>query len=386
LRMRFQQLSGPVMAKGVEDTAFYRYLRMAALCEVGGDPGRFGMVPEEFHRRLRQREGGWPRAMLALSTHDTKRAEDVRSRLAVLSEIPEMWAGTVRRWREMAEAHRPGLVDGATEYLIYQTLVGAYPIGPDRLLPYLEKATKEAKVHTSWTDPDPDYDAAVAGFASALLSDENFMADLEGFLDPFRDRNARHGAHFGRENGRGVDVIGAGRVNSLAQKTIQLTAPGVPDLYQGTELWDLSLVDPDNRRPVDYELRRSLLDRLEDADPATVVAGIDEGLPKLWVVETLLALRRRRPRSFAPEATYRPLEVTGEAEEHAVAFARGEEVVTVVPRLTVRLEMRGGWGATRLELPAGEWQNVFTGEAVRGGTVGVAGLLAGFPVAVLGRR
>jgi (1->4)-alpha-D-glucan 1-alpha-D-glucosylmutase len=393
LRMRFQQLSGPVMAKGVEDTAFYRYLRMAALCEVGGDPGRFGMEPEVFHHRLRQRQAGWPETMLALSTHDTKRSEDVRARLAVLSEIPEIWTETVRSWREMARSHRSDLVDGATEYLIYQTLVGAHPIGADRLLPYLEKATKEAKTHTSWTDPDPDYDAAVAGFAAALLSDEDFMADLQTFLNPFgetrdrfRDRIARHGAQFGRENGRGVDVIGAGRINSLTQKTIQLTAPGVPDIYQGSELWDLSLVDPDNRRPVDYGVRREMLKRMEDADAATILTGMEEGLPKLWVTETLLGVRRRRPEAFDAKAAYRPLQVTGDAEDHAVAFARGGEVVIVVPRLVVRLEKRGGWGATRVEVPPGEWGNVFTGEPVRGGTVEVARLLADFPVAVLERR
>jgi (1->4)-alpha-D-glucan 1-alpha-D-glucosylmutase len=374
LRMRFQQLSGPVMAKGVEDTAFYRYLRMVALCEVGGDPGRFGIEPEMFHRRLRERQAGWPETMLALSTHDTKRSEDVRARLAVLSEIPEVWAETVRRWREMSRPHRSDLVDGATEYLAYQTVVGADPIGADRLVPYLEKATKEAKVHTSWTDPDPDYDAAVADFAAALLSDEDFMADLKEFLDPYRD------------NGRGVDVVGAGRVNSLAQKTIQLTAPGVPDLYQGSESWDLSLVDPDNRRPVDYGIRREMLTRLEDADAATVLAGMHEGLPKLWVTERLLGMRRRRPEAFGAAADYVPLQVTGEAEDHAVAFARGDEVVTVVPRLPVRLEKRGGWGATRVEIPSGEWENTFTREPVRGGTVEVSRMLADFPVAVLERR
>jgi (1->4)-alpha-D-glucan 1-alpha-D-glucosylmutase len=196
----------------------------------------------------------------------------------------------------------------------------------------------------------------------------------------------RHCAQLGRENKKGVDVIAAGRVNSLAQKTIQLTAPGVPDLYQGTELWDLSLVDPDNRRLIDYGVRRDMLKRLEDADTATVLSGMDEGLPKLWVIERLLDLRRRRTAAFGAAADYVPLEVTGEAEDHAVAFARDEEVVTVVPRLPVRLEKLGGWGATRVEIPPGEWESTFTRNPVRGGTVEVARLLADFPVAVLERR
>lgn len=371
LRMRFQQLSGPVMAKGVEDTAFYRYLRMAALCEVGGDPGRFGIGPEVFHRRLRERQADWPKTMLALSTHDTKRSEDVRARLAVLSEIPDLWTETVRRWRDMTGSHRADVVDGATEYLTYQTLVGAYPIDAERMVPYLEKATKEAKARTSWTDPDPAYDAAVADFATALLSDEAFTTDLEAFLDP---------------PGDGPSIVRAGRVNSLVQKTIQLTAPGVPDLYQGTELWDLSLVDPDNRRPVDYGIRREMLERLEGADLGAILDGMDDGLPKLWITERLLALRRRRPGAFGGDAGYVPLQVTGEAEDHAVAFARGDEVVTVVSRLPVRLDSRGGWGSTRLEVPPGEWENVFTGDPVRGGTVEVGRLLTDFPVAVLERR
>jgi (1->4)-alpha-D-glucan 1-alpha-D-glucosylmutase len=364
LRMRFQQLSGPVMAKGVEDTAFYRYLRLAALCEVGGDPGRFGWADvDDFHRRRRLTQERWPTSMLALSTHDTKRSEDVRARLAVLSEIPDRWAEAVRRWQRMVP--RPDMVDGNTEYLIYQTLVGAFPIPADRLLPYLEKATKEAKLHTSWTDPDRTYDAAVADHARTLLGHPGFTADLEEFLKP---------------------VVAAGRINSLAQKTIQFTTPGVPDVYQGTELWDLSLVDPDNRRPVDHALRQRLLGSLgSDPDPAAVLERMDEGLPKLWVVHALAGLRRRRTEAFGAAGDYLPLTARGGAAPHVVAFARGEEVVTAVPRLTVHLQRQGGWGDTTLELPPGEWHHLFGG-TTHSGTVAVGELFARFHVAVLERR
>jgi len=367
LRMRFQQFTGPVMAKGVEDTAFYRYLRLAALCEVGGDPGRFGYDDVgEFHRRRRRSSEQYPATMLALTTHDTKRSEDVRARLAVLSEIPEQWAGTVWRWRSHNQRHRPDRLDGATEYLIYQTLVGAHPLDVERLVQYLEKATKEAKTHTSWTDPDPEYDRAVADFARAIDADEEFGDELEGFV------------------GR---IIESGRRNSLTQKTIQLTAPGIPDIYQGSELWDLRLVDPDNRRPVDHDIRRRLLAELT-ATPmgaADVMGRMDEGLPKLSVVHALLNLRRRRAAALGPDGAYTPLLVGGDAARHAVAYRRGGEVVVIVPRLTLRLAETGGWSDTHLELPPGQWTDIFTGTEHRG-QVEVATLLAGFPVAVLETR
>ncbi|MFP3914885.1 MAG: malto-oligosyltrehalose synthase [Actinomycetota bacterium] len=364
LRMRFQQLSGPVMAKGVEDTAFYRYLALAALCEVGGDPGRFGFCgPDPFHRRRRETQEGWPATMLALTTHDTKRSEDVRARLAVLSEVPEEWEERVLRWRRMNRRHRPSRLDGATEYLMYQTLVGAHPLPLARLLRYMEKAVREAKTHTSWTHPDPGYERGVEDFARAVHGDDEFQADLAEFASP---------------------LVEAGRINSLIQKTVQLTAPGVPDTYQGTELWDLSLVDPDNRRPVDYARRRSLLASLGDIHPAEVLEGMDEGLPKLWLLHTLLQLRRRRPAAMGTEGGYRPLAVAGPAARHAVAYTRGEEVAVVVPRLTLRLQREGGWNTTRLELPGGTWTGVFDGARHRG-TVEVAELTESFPVSVLER-
>ena len=364
LRSRFQQLTGPVMAKGVEDTAFYRYLRFAALCEVGGHPGRFGDPDAAaFHASCVARGRTWPRTMLALTTHDTKRSEDVRARLAVLSEIPERWGPTVARWRAQNQPHRPPLVDGATEYLLYQTLVGAHPIGAARLLPYMEKATKEAKTHTSWTDPEPAYDQAVAEFTRWLCEDADFQGELDLFV---------------------ASIVHAGRVNALVQKTLQLTAPGVPDVYQGTELWDLSLVDPDNRRPVDHALRFRLSGELgAEPDAAAVLDRMDEGLPKLWVVRELLRLRARRRLAFEAGA-HEPLAAAGPSSAHVVAYARGRDVAVVVPRLSVRLEQRGGWRGTTVSLPGGSWRHLFAGSG-HSGTVECASLLAAFPVAVLER-
>ncbi len=369
LRMRFQQVSGPVMAKGVEDTAFYRSLRLAALCEVGGDPDRFGVDPADYHRRNVEAHERWPDAMLALSTHDTKRAEDTRARMALLSEIGDDWASTVRRWRKR-NADLPGAdrVDAATEYLLYQTLVGAHPLSADRARAYLEKATKEAKVHTSWIDPDPDYDRALAELVDALAADDDFQHELAGVAER---------------------LVAPGRVTALAQKLLQLTAPGVPDVYQGTELWDLSLVDPDNRRPVDYDLRRRLLAELRAGGvaPAEVWARADEGMPKLWVVHRTLQVRAAHPDAFAggDAGAYEELPVSGPAAAHAVVACRGGRVATVVPRLVLGLDARGGWGDTTVDLPPGTWDDVLGGAEHGGGSVGVGDLLAAFPVALLVR-
>ncbi|MEA3216592.1 MAG: (1-_4)-alpha-D-glucan 1-alpha-D-glucosylmutase, partial [Acidimicrobiia bacterium] len=237
--LRFQQFSSPAMAKGVEDTAFYRYHRLVSLNEVGGDPGTFGMDVAAFHEAALHTAERWPATMLTTSTHDTKRTEDVRARLHLLSEIPNTWARAVQRWSAHNERHRRGdLPDRNLEYLLYQTLVGAHPLPLERLLPYLEKATREAKRHTSWTDPDPAYDAAVRGFAEHLLGDQEFVDDLAAFVAP---------------------LVWPGRVNSLALALLKLTSPGVPDLYQGSELWTDGLVDPDNRRPVDFAQRCRLM-------------------------------------------------------------------------------------------------------------------------------
>ncbi len=366
LVLRFQQLTGPVMAKGVEDTAFYNYNRLVSLNEVGGDPGRFGVPVEEIHRELAFARERWPATMLATSTHDTKRSEDARSRIALLSEIPERWGEAVRRWMERHERYRvPGPAglwpDRNAEYLLYQSLVGTWPIETERVVAYMEKAAREAKAHTAWTRTDQEYEDALRSFVEAVLGDPGFVADLEAFVAP---------------------LVEPGRINSLALTLIKLTAPGVPDLYQGMELWSFALVDPDNRRPVDYEVRRRLLAELKSATPEQVLARGDEGLPKMWTIRQALQLRRSRPEVFA-EGDYRALSAAGEKAGHVFAFARGREAVTVVPRLVLKLA--GEWGNTRLELPAGRWRNELTGEDVEGGNRPLAGLLARFPVALLSR-
>jgi len=359
LAMRFQQLTGPAMAKGVEDTAFYRYHRFIALNEVGGAPDRFGHSPDEFHAWAAATLARWPQTMLSTSTHDTKRSEDVRMRLAVLSEIPDRWRGAVARWVGMNERHRRnGLPDRNAEYLLYQTLVGAWPIDAGRVKAFMTKAAREAKRQTSWHRPDEEYERALDAFTDAVLGDEAFVADLEGFVAP---------------------LVEPGRVNSLALVLLKLTAPGVPDFYRGTELWDLSLVDPDNRRPVDYVLRRRLLGELDGMTPEDVLARRDEGLPKLWLIRQGLRMRREYQTAFAA-GEYRPLEAAGARREHVIAFRRGEPIVSVAPRWPLSLD--GDWQDTRIALPPGNWRNVLTDEEWRGG-VPVAGLLRSFPVALL---
>jgi len=359
---RFQQVSAPVMAKGVEDTAFYTYLRLVSLNEVGGDPGSFGTSLEEFHAACEDAQRDRSQGLLSTSTHDTKRSEDVRARLSLLSEVPDRWAEAVHRWMAMNEVHRRGGAwpDRNAEYLLYQTLVGAWPLEPDRALTYMEKATREAKAHTSWTDPDPEYDAALRHFVPAVLADEAFRADLAAFVGP---------------------LLTPGRVTALAQALVKLTAPGIPDTYQGSELWDLSLVDPDNRRPVDYELRRQLLAELEGMSPEEVLSRSDEGLPKLLVTSRALHLRRRRPELFGPKGDHERLPVAGPHAERVVAFARGGGGVTVVPRLVMGLA--AGWDSTTVALPTGSWCNELTGEPWPDGPTLVADLLARFPVALL---
>ncbi|MGH7763136.1 MAG: malto-oligosyltrehalose synthase, partial [Candidatus Dormibacteraceae bacterium] len=277
---RYQQFTPAVMAKGVEDTAFYRYNRLVSLNEVGGDPGTFGHTVEGFHGFCTRMAARWPATMLTLSTHDTKRSSDVRARLSLLSEIPAEWDAAVRKWAEHNERYRTqGYPDRSLEYVAYQTLVGAWPIDAARLTQFLKKAAREAKMHTSWIDPVAAYEDALAQFVTNVLADAEFLGDLQTFIGS-------------------QQLVSLGRVVSLAQATLLITCPGVPDLYQGSELWDLSLVDPDNRRPVDYELRRRLLSELEDASAAEVTARADEGAPKLWLIARLLDARRRHPDLF----------------------------------------------------------------------------------------
>ena len=361
---RFQQNTGPVMAKGLEDTVFYNYNRLVALNEVGGDPGHFGISVPQFHDDCRAMVGRWGESMTTTTTHDTKRSEDVRTRIALLSEIPTEWAAAVTRWAEMNTKHRTGdYPDRNAEYLLYQILIGAWPIDVERATAYMAKACSEAKAHTSWTEPNEAYVEAVKKFAAGILADDQFVADLEKFVTP---------------------LVEPGRVNSLAQALIKLTAPGVPDTYQGNELWDLSLVDPDNRREVDYTIRRKFLKELEAGrTPEAITARSDDGLTKLHVTRQALHLRKARPEAFGKQGSYNPIRGRGAKADHVVAFDRGGEVVTVAVRLPLT---RGeDWSATSIFLPEGIWTNTLTGETIPGGTVRLADLLKRFPVALLSR-
>ena len=351
---RFQQLSTAAMAKGVEDTAFYCYNRFVALNEVGGNPSRFGVTPQEFHTRMREVAATHPKTMLATATHDTKRGEDVRARLAVISECPGSWVSAVQRWSEHNERHRSGgYPDRNTEYLYYQTVVGAWPLAADRASAYMEKAAREAKLQTSWTAPNQEYETALRRFVERTLADPEFTRSVSEFVDT---------------------VLAAGRVVSLAQTLIKLTAPGIPDIYQGTELWSLTLVDPDNRRPVDFNARRRLLEQLSAASPEQVLARADEGAPKLFLIHR--ALRAR------PDGCYQPLAAEGHYADHVLAFGRGDNLITVVPRLTQA--MQGDWDDTTLQLPEGSWRNAFTEEA-HSGREPIERLFGRFPVALLVR-
>lgn len=363
--VRFQQTCGPVMAKGLEDTAFYRWNRLVALNEVGGDPLLFGVPPEGFHAYAQRQQQDWAATMTTLSTHDTKRSEDVRARLYALTELTSEWAEAVRAWNEVASRFRTadGWPDPATVYLTWQTLVGTWgprgPLSPERLGRYLTKATREAKRHTSWTHPEPSYDDAVQAFAAGVLEDEDLLAAIGDFA---------------------AELDGPARVAVLGQKLVQLAMPGVPDVYQGCELTDLSLVDPDNRREVDFDVRRRRLARLDAGEKP-----VDLDDEKLLVTATVLRLRREHPEWFVGrESLYRPLPTsTG----NAVAFGRGEgdtvSAVAVATRLPVALARHGGWGEHTLSIPEGSWRDLLTGRQVDGGSVRLGDLLDRLPVALL---
>jgi (1->4)-alpha-D-glucan 1-alpha-D-glucosylmutase len=376
--MRFQQLTGPVMAKGVEDTAFYIYNRVLALNEVGGDPAAFGASVAEFHRQNAERARHWPHALLTSSTHDTKRSEDVRARIAVLSELPREWRASINRWARLNRRHKTRLEgtsapDRNDEYVFYQTLLGAWPWGletPDdaliaRIDAFMIKAARESQRHTTWINPDEAYENALSRFVRATLDSSR--------PNPFLDDVATL-----RET-----VAHTGALNALAQQLLKLTAPGVPDIYQGTELWDQSLVDPDNRRPVDYKQRSRSLRALARRRPgrrlaAELLAAKSDGRIKLYLTSRALAARAAHPALFA-RGDYVPLAAEGSAGDHVVAFARRDaehEVVVAVPRLVVgligkeRIDPVGPevWGETRLFILAAEpgtrYRDVFTGEII----------------------
>ncbi|MGH2460120.1 MAG: malto-oligosyltrehalose synthase [Chloroflexota bacterium] len=410
--MRFQQATGPAMAKGVEDTAFYVYNRLLSLNEVGGDPERFGVSPSVFHQQNLARQQDWPGSLSGGSTHDSKRGADVRARLDVLSEIPSMWHRAISRWsrqnrRKRSAVYGQAAPDRNDEYFLYQTLVGVWPLTPmndteagvfrQRILDYVQKAIREAKVHTSWVNPNLQYDEAVATFIDRVLtarSDVGFLPDFHQFQSY---------------------VAFYGMLNSLSLTLLQLTAPGIPDLYQGSELWDFSLVDPDNRRPVDYSSRVAALDRIEVAaternDRLAVLASSlletwRDGRVKLHVAQRALQARRAYPAVFQ-NGDYVPLEAVGARRDHVVGFGRAlgdDGFITVVPRLVVGLTHGAPtcplgamtWGDTAVSLPEGlagaRFRNLLTGEAVnptaRDGVamLDLAEVLRTFPVALLRR-
>ena len=360
LLVRFQQTCGPVMAKGLEDTAFYRWFPLVALAEVGGDPDAIGVAPDELHAWARQMLVSWPEGMTTLSTHDTKRSEDVRARLSLLSEVPWEWATAVRAWHAAA----PFDEDLPTEWFAWQTLVGAWPLEAERLWPVLQKSVREAKRQTSWTAPDEDYEKRLEAWLHDVLAD----ADLVGSIEQMVER---------LHPGFAPQV--------LAQRLLLGMLPGVPDTYQGCEVVDLSLVDPDNRRTPDPERLRGALARSHSVvDPAG-----DLDAAKARVVRVVGALRQRRPEWFGRGSAYLPMAAEGDAADHVLALARGAEgpdAVAVATRLPLRLASRGGWGETSLELPEGRWTDLLTGETHDGGAVDVGELLGAWPVALLVRE
>ena len=366
--LRFQQFTSPVMAKGVEDTAFYCYNRLTAMCEVGGDPGRDGLSVENFHAYEVKIQATHPETMTTLSTHDTKRADDVRARLTVLSEIPHEFADAIQRWTRLNESKKTAsLPDRNSEYFLYQTMIGAWPINAERTKQYMQKAMREAKQQTSWTANNKEYEDALNGFIDALFSDKAFVLDLEAMV------------------GR---LLIPGRINSLTQTLLKHMAAGVPDMYQGAEAWDLSLVDPDNRRPVDYDLRRQLLVQAKSQSVMEVAAKLadahDAGLPKLFLVHHCLTLRREHPEWFGAEASYKPLIAEGTKAQCLVAFSRSEQVLTFATRLP--LTVGSDWSGTSVQLPDGTWRNRLSGQVIAGGRVEVGELLRDFPVALLVRE
>jgi (1->4)-alpha-D-glucan 1-alpha-D-glucosylmutase len=357
---RFQQVTGPVMAKGAEDTAFYCYHRFIALNEVGGDPGRYGTTVEQFHAWSQDMQRHWPKTMLSTSTHDTKRSEDVRARLVLLSEMPTRWMETVSAWSKRHMSYwgtQPP--DHNFEYFLYQTMVGAWPLEQERALAYCEKAIREAKIHTSWTDPHTDYEESIRSFVRSLYENEEFTRELGHFVG---------------------DLEQYGQQTSLSQTLIKLTAPGIPDIYQGTDLWNFSLVDPDNRRPVDYDARRKLLHELPGLSPEIIMQRHQEGLPKLWIIRQALRVRHERPQAFGPMGQYSPLYARGEKAAHVVSFMRAGEVITIAPRLFLNLQ---GWHDTEIDLPEGRWRQEFDGRVFDGGVCRLHDVLHTFPVGLL---
>ncbi|MBV9080641.1 MAG: malto-oligosyltrehalose synthase [Elusimicrobia bacterium] len=403
--MRFQQLTSPVMAKGMEDTSFYRYFPLASLNEVGGDPHRFGGSAKIFHERNRERLERWPHTLLATTTHDTKRSEDVRARINVLSEMPVKWYRSIRRWQAWNKDKKTvndgrAMPDDNEEYLLYQTIVGTWPLEKmnseqrkdytGRIESYLLKAVKEAKIHTSWINPNKAYEEAVTNFVRAVLapsSDNRFLKDLEDFQDA---------------------VAMPGLMNSLSQTLLKLTSPGVPDFYQGTELWDFSLVDPDNRRPVDYAARRKILGAIQRGagDPlslcSSLIARPKDGAIKLYIIKQSLAFRGRETALF-DSGGYTPAQAEGPRRNNVIGFTRAvgnKAAVALAARFFMDLSLNENnqitpesWQGSSLvlrgPLASAQFRDVFTGRVFRpkgsGGraTIPLASIFRVLPVALL---
>lgn len=350
---RLQQTSGAVMAKGVEDTVFYRVARLASLAEVGGDPSAFAIDVAEFHRRQIERQARTPASLTTLSTHDTKRGEDTRARIDALAEVPELWRTTLATLLARAP-----LGDAPLAALLWSTLAGAWPVSRERAHAYAEKAAREAATGTSWRSPDADFEGRLHALVDAAFDDPEAAAALEGLVDAIRP---------------------AGWSNGLSAKLLQLAMPGVPDVYQGAELWNRSLVDPDNRRPVDFGERRALLAQLDAGPPPP----LDEsGAAKMLVTSRALRARRDRPELFT---RYAPLTVIGGTGRHAIAFDRGG-AVAIATRLPIGLARAGGWGSASVLLPPGRYADALTGAETEGGAVLLAELLRTYPVALLLRQ
>ena len=354
--LKFQQATGPIMAKGLEDTVFYIYNRLAALNEVGGEPQQFGLSIDAFHECNLDRQRNWPATLLATSTHDTKRSEDVRARMVAISELPELWRRSLQRWRLanrrwkriINDAEAP---DGNEEYLLYQTLLGTWPVQPsgvpeaiataeyiERIQTYMGKALHEAKINTSWIQPNEEWDAAMRDFIGKILDSSPRNKFVPAFLPVVQE------------------IAWLGAINSLSQTLLKLTSPGVPDIYQGNEIWDYSLVDPDNRQPVDYRPRRAMLEALPASTPDELMRNWPDGRIKMFLTQRLLQFRREHVGLFQ-RGEYLPLGASGTFAECCVSFARrlGDQwIVVIAPRLSSRIgfpPIAERWKDTMLEFP-----------------------------------